>query len=248
MDARRFFRSSPVQAAGGVPVTRGSPQPRRHPLLWPALVVVGAALIFGVTAMWVRAGPVGPDAGTLQALEAARSPLATATAVAITKVGRGPVSIAIVFLVVAGLLVRGYWREASLLVVANLGSLVLDRSVKAIFARPRPPLDLVTRITDPQSFSFPSGHALSAMVLYTSLAMVAARLGQPRLKRAAIALALIMIPVMGFTRVYLGVHYPSDVIGGWALGAAWVWLVYLGYLAPTQKVPAALNPTSLLLP
>jgi len=229
-------------------VTRGSPQPRRHALLWPALVVFGAGLVFGVTAMWVGPGPVGPDASTLQALEAARSPLTTATVVAITNVGRGPVSIAIVFLVAAGLLVRGCWKEASLLVVANLGSLALDRGVKAMFARPRPPLDLVTRITDPQGFSFPSGHALSAMVLYTSLAMVAGGLGLPRLKRASIALAMILIPAMGFTRVYLGVHYPSDVIGGWALGAAWVWLVYLGYLARAQKVPATLSPKSLLLP
>jgi undecaprenyl-diphosphatase len=86
------------------------------------------------------------------------------------------------------------------------------------------------------------------MVLYTSLAMIAAGLGLPRLKRALIALALIIVPTMGFTRLYLGVHYPSDIIGGWALGASWVWLVYLGYLMRTQNVPAARNPNSLLLP
>ena len=144
--------------------------------------------------------------------------------------------------------VRGYRKEAAFLVVANLGSGILSLGLKDAFARPRPPLDVVTRITSPESFSFPSGHALSAMVLYTSLAMMAAGLGLPRLKRALIALALIIVPTMGFTRVYLGVHYPSDVIGGWTLGACWVWLVYLGYLMRTQNVPAARNPNSLLLP
>jgi undecaprenyl-diphosphatase len=212
------------------------------------VAVVGAALIFGAMAMWVRSGPVGLDAGILQTLEAARSTRATEAVVAITTVGRGPVTAAIVVLVAVWLLVRGYRKEAAFLVVANLGSVILSLGLQEVFTRPRPPLDVVTRITDPESFSFPSGHALSAMVLYTSLAMIAAGLGLPRLKRALIALALIIVPTMGFTRVYLGVHYPSDVIGGWALGASWVWLVYLGYLIRTQNVPAARNPNSLLLP
>jgi len=229
-------------------VTQVSHQPGRHRFLWPAVGVVGAALIFGAMAMWVRFGPVGLDAGILQALEAARSTRATETVVAITTFGRGPVTAAIIALVAAWLLVRGYGKEAAFLVIANLGSGILTLGLKKVFARPRPPLDVVTRITDPEGFSFPSGHALSAMVLYTSLATMAAGLGLPRLKRALIALALIIVPTMGFTRVYLGVHYPSDVIGGWALGACWVWLVYLGYLMRTQNVPAARNPNSLLLP
>jgi undecaprenyl-diphosphatase len=212
------------------------------------VAVVGAALIFGAMAMWVRSGPVGLDAGILQALEAARSTRATEAVVAITTVGRGLVTAAIVVLVAVWLSVRGHRKEAAFLVVANLGSVILSLGLQDVFARPRPPLDVVTPITSPESFSFPSGHALSAMVLYTSLAMIAAGLGLPRLKRALIALALIVVPTMGFTRLYLGVHYPGDVVGGWALGASWVWLVYLGYLIRTQNVPAARNPNSLLLP
>jgi undecaprenyl-diphosphatase len=217
-------------------------EPRRLRFLWPVSIVLVATLIFGVMAMSVRPGPVGPDATILQALEAARAPHATEVMVAITTTGRGPVTAAFVLLLATWLLVRGFRTKAVFLLVANLGSAVLSQSAKAMFSRPRPSFDVATRITGPDSFSFPSGHALSAMVLYTSLAMVAGGLGHGRLQRALIALALVMVPTMGFTRVYLGAHYPSDVVGGWALGAAWVWLVYLGYVWRAQNAPAALNP------
>lgn len=224
-------------------VAQGARQSRRRDVLWPALIVVVAISMFGITATWVWAGPVGPDARMLQAFEAARSPRATEVMIAITTAGKGLITAAFTIVLAIWLFVRGHRREGAFLLVANLGSVVLDWGVKAIFARPRPPLDLVTRITSPESFSFPSGHALSAMVFYTSLALMAAGLGLPRLKRALIALALVMVPMMGVTRVYLGVHYPSDVVGGWALGGAWVWLAYLGYLMRAQKAPARLNPS-----
>ena len=210
--------------------------------LWPVWVVSVATLSFGVMAMWVRPGPVGPDATILQALEAARAPHLTELMIAITTTGWGPITAALTLLAATWLLGQGSRTEAVFLLVANLGSAVLNTSAKAIFSRARPPLEMSTRITSLDSFSFPSGHALSAMVLYTSLAMVAAGLGHLRLQRALTALALVMVPTVGFTRVYLGLHYPSDVIGGWALGAAWVWLVYLGYVWRVQKAPAALSP------
>lgn len=219
-------------------------EPRRLRFLWPVLIIPIATLIFGVMAMWVRPGPVGPDATILQALESAREPHVTAVMTAITTIGRGPITAAFIILLVTWLLVRGFRTEAAFLLVANLGSGVLSPGVKAMFSRARPSVDVATRITSPDSFSFPSGHALSAMVLYTSLAMVAGSLGHLRLQRALIALAVIMVPTMGFTRLYLGVHYPSDVVGGWALGAVWVWLVFLGYVWLAQKTPPALNPNA----
>jgi len=214
----------------------------------PVLSVLVAALIFGVMAIWVRPGPVGPDATMLQSLESVRAPHVTGVMGAVTTVGRGSITAVFVLLLTTWLLVRGSRREAALLLVANLGSAALSPLSKAIFSRPRPPLELATHITNPESFSFPSGHALSAMVLYTSFVMVAAGLGHRRLQRALIVLAAVMIPTIGFTRVYLGVHYPSDVVGGWALGAVWVWLVYLGYLWLAQKAPPTLNPSVSALP
>jgi undecaprenyl-diphosphatase len=221
---------------------------RRLRFLRPTLVIPIATLIFGIMAIWVRPGPIGPDATILQALEAARTPHVTELMLAITSIGRGTITAAFVLLSAAWLLVRGFRAEALFLAVANLGSGVLSPSTKGMFSRPRPLLEMATRVTSPESFSFPSGHALSAMVLYTSLAMVAAGLGHLRLQRALIALAAVMVPTMGFTRVYLGVHYPSDVVGGWALGAVWVWLVYLGYVRLAQKAPATLNPNASVLP
>ena len=219
-------------------------QSRRRDLLWPALVTLVAITMFAVTAMWVRAGPIESDMWVLQVFEGARSPHTTEAMIGITNIGRGTITAAFAIGLTAWLWFRGHRNEAIFLLVANLGSGVLDWSAKAIFARPRPPLDLVTRITNPESFSFPSGHALSAMVLYTSVALVTARLGPLRLTCAMIVLALVMIPTMSITRVYLGVHYPSDVLAGWALGGAWVWLAYLGYLTRAQKEPARLNPNS----
>ena len=76
---------------------------------------------------------------------------------------------------------------------------------------------------------------MGAMVFYASICIVGLRLDRPWLRGLVLALALVMIPTTGFTRLYLGVHYPSDVVAGWALGAAWVSLSYLvlyqGWLA-----------------
>lgn len=147
--------------------------------------------------------------------------------VAITRFGSGPVTVAMVTALCLWLLARRQRREAVLLAAANLGGTALSATLKTIFERQRPPAEIVSSLTDPQSFSFPSGHAMSAMVFYASISIVGMRLGRAGLRAFVLGLALLMIPTMGFTRLYLGVHYPSDVAAGWALGAAWVSLWYL---------------------
>ncbi|MCZ6869477.1 MAG: phosphatase PAP2 family protein [Gammaproteobacteria bacterium] len=212
--------------------------------LWPALIVVIGLLVFGVIAAFVTPGPIGPDAPTLEAIEQARTEPWTQVMVAITSFGKGRVTAVIVLVLAIGIGMQHAGAEAAFLLIANLGSAVLSPGVKALFARPRPPPDVVTAITHPQSFSFPSGHALSAMVFYTSLVLVAVRLGYRKLAVALTVLAVIMVPTMGFTRVYLGVHYPSDAIAGFALGAAWVWLAYLGYLVIGRNTSGAISPAN----
>lgn len=127
--------------------------------------------------------------------------------------------------VVVFLVIRRQYHAAVLVVVAALGGVLLMNLLKAFFARPRPAL--VPHLTRVASPSFPSGHALTAAVIYLTLATLLARLvEQRRVKAYVIGVALAITLVVGFTRVYLGVHYPSDVLAGWAIGLTWAVLCW----------------------
>lgn len=205
-----------------------APNPKST-LVWPSLVAGLATLVFFAVASQVEPGPIGVDAPILQTVESARREAITQAMVAITNFGGSAGTSMLVLVATIALLLTRHVREAVFVMSANLGGLFLIRGLKAVFARPRPSADVVMSITHPQSMSFPSGHALSAMVLYASLVIAAAAVGNQRLTRIATVVAVVAIPLMGFSRVYLGVHFPSDVLAGWTLGFAWVWLVYLGY-------------------
>jgi len=208
---------------------------RRKATRVATVIAVGAALIFAWIANVVEVGPVGPDADILVAVASARRLAIDRVMVAATMVGAGLPTVVIGSIFAVGLMRWRHRPEALFVIVAVAGSVVLTPVAKAAFARPRPAADLVTRVAEAGGFSFPSGHALSAMVLYTAIALATASIESGRWRFVTAALAIVMIPTMGFTRVYLGVHYPSDVLGGWALGAAWVWSVYLGYLYATPQ-------------
>jgi undecaprenyl-diphosphatase len=119
-------------------------------------------------------------------------------------------------------------RAAALLVALSIaGGALLVSVLKFGFARPRP--DLVSHLVDVNSFSFPSGHATMAAVTYLTLGALLARVQErKRMKLYLLAVASILVFIVGFTRVYLGVHWPTDVLAGWCLGTAWAlgcWLV-----------------------
>lgn len=131
-----------------------------------------------------------------------------------------------------GLLVAGYlavirrWRELAFLAAALLGGTELSGLFKEFFARARP--DLVPHLARETSPSFPSGHATYSAVAYVSFAILLARLAPGAAARAYIAgAATVVVLLVGFSRVYLGVHYPSDVLAGWCLGAAWALACWL---------------------
>ena len=210
---------------------RASPANQKRALLWPSIAAAAATIVFLAVAYEVEPGPIGVDAPILREVESARTDAGNRIMVAITNFGASAGTTTIVLLTTAALLWSRHWREASFVIVANVGGLVLIRALKAWFARPRPSAEVVMSITHPHSLSFPSGHALSAMVLYGSLVLATVAIGNVRLTRVATVVALVAVPLMGFTRVYLGVHFPTDVLAGWTLGFAWVWLAYLGYRA-----------------
>jgi undecaprenyl-diphosphatase len=119
-------------------------------------------------------------------------------------------------------------RAASLFVAVSIaGGALLVSLLKFGFARPRP--ELVSHLVDVNSFSFPSGHATMATVTYLTLGVLLARVQRRRrMKVYLLTVALILVFIVGFTRVYLGVHWPTDVLAGWCLGTAWAigcWLV-----------------------
>jgi membrane-associated phospholipid phosphatase len=118
------------------------------------------------------------------------------------------------------LLITGFWRGAVLLAVARVGELACETIVKVTMARPRPAL--LDPIAHAAGFSFPSGHAAGSAAVYGALVLLAL----PRAARWArgllLAVAALLIGAVAASRVLLGVHYPSDVAAGAALGLAWV--------------------------
>ena len=117
-------------------------------------------------------------------------------------------------------------RSAIFLLAAVAGGLILSFALKSGFDRPRP--DLVPHGSYVYTTSFPSGHAMMSAVTFLTLGSVLARSQRRRrLKAYLILLALLITLAVGVSRVYLGVHWPTDVLAGWAVGASWALICWL---------------------
>jgi undecaprenyl-diphosphatase len=128
--------------------------------------------------------------------------------------------------VLAFLAMRRLWAAAGLLLVAVLGGLAVSTLLKEYFERPRP--DLVPHGSIVTDASFPSGHSMMATVVYLTLGALLARVEpELRVKVFVFGFALLLALLVGVSRVYLGVHWPTDVLAGWVLGAAWALLFWL---------------------
>jgi undecaprenyl-diphosphatase len=146
----------------------------------------------------------------------------------LTALGSAPVLVLFVLAVAGSLLVRRQYHALALLLVATIGGILLMMFLKGVFARPRPPSAFhLSEVRSVRTLSFPSGHAMESAIIYLTLAALLARLVQTRvLKLYFIGLAFFLTFVVGLSRVYLGVHYPSDVLAGWTVGLAWALLCW----------------------
>jgi undecaprenyl-diphosphatase len=161
----------------------------------------------------------------------------------LTRLGEGESMVVLVVLSVALLLALRRPREATFLVTVGIGASVLNFLLKLAFARARPGQDLLYLIHTPSSFSFPSGHALGTTTVLFALVVVAKAAG---LRGSALLLvagcASGVVLGVSASRVYFGVHFPSDVIGGMCAGAGWVAAVsgwFYPRVLPGEEVPPA---------
>ncbi|HJZ44525.1 MAG TPA: phosphatase PAP2 family protein [Hyphomicrobiaceae bacterium] len=142
----------------------------------------------------------------------------------------GTAVLALMVLAVAGFLAMTRRSHAAVTVLVSVvGGILVSQGAKLAFARPRP--ELVPHGAEIYTASFPSGHAMMAAVVYLTLGALLARTQSGRsVKTYILAVAVILTLLVGATRVYLGVHWPTDVLAGWALGGTWAlacWLVML---------------------
>ena len=144
----------------------------------------------------------------------------------ITALGSATVLGLTVVAVVGFLLLQGLVRNAMFVLVASLGGWFLNDLLKAMFARPRP--SIVPHLREVFTMSFPSGHALTSAVVFLTLGALLMHVAErPIVKFYCMAVALLATVLVGATRVYLGVHYPTDVLAGWMFGASWALLCWL---------------------
>lgn len=154
-------------------------------------------------------------------IHAAASPRLTGIMLALTWLGAIKIFAVALAIVLIFLWLRGRRTDVVLLGGAIAGAFLLNETLKQHFRRPRP--QVLWSIGDEHTFSFPSGHSLFAVVLYGTLAYIALHRVGPKARRPGlIALALLMPLGIGTSRVYLGMHFPTDVIAGWLAGAVWL--------------------------
>jgi undecaprenyl-diphosphatase len=144
----------------------------------------------------------------------------------ITALG-SPTVLGLVVLAVTGyLLIHKLYRTGAFVFVASCGGWFLNWALKLAFDRPRP--DLVPHLREVMSSSFPSGHAMTSAAVYLTLGTLLMRLVEGRLaKFYCIAIAMLATLLVGASRVFLGVHYPTDVLAGWLIGLSWALVCWM---------------------
>ena len=145
----------------------------------------------------------------------------------ITALGSASVLGLVVAAIVGFMILQGLRRTALLVFVASAGGWLLNSLLKELFQRPRP--EVVPHLSEVMSLSFPSGHAMTSAAVYLTLGALRDARSRPagRRRMYCMGFAMFLAGIVGVTRVYLGVHYPTDVLAGWLVGLSWALLCWL---------------------
>lgn len=160
-----------------------------------------------------------PEIALALAIHSHSSPTLTTLFLALTAIGTVTGTTPIVLATSAYCVARRWWLRAVWLVGVVIGASVLELLTKLVTMRARPEL---FRLASATGYSFPSGHATTATCLYVGLALILWSRAGRGARIILVVLGCLMPIGIGFSRVYLGVHYPSDVVGGWVVGTLWL--------------------------
>ncbi len=198
-----------------------------RPLGWTvAMCIVAFAAVFGLVAVHWSPLLTGDQAADSAAhVDVLAQPWLLAAARAATTAGDSDVVNVVAAAVALALLIVRFWRGAVLLVFARIGELASTTAVKDLLARPRPTLP--NPVDYAAGYSFPSGHAAGAAAVYGALVVLVLPRAIHWARALLLATGTLLISAVATSRVLLGVHYPSDVAAGAALGLAWVGIAAL---------------------
>jgi undecaprenyl-diphosphatase len=213
------------------------------------LVIVGGLIVtFLKIAHEVGQGMEWFDHGILLALRETPSdpiggPGVQAAVMHLSGLGSGAVTTLVTLIAVIYLLLAGRKRFAVLVIGCAVGTLLVMLMLKGLYERPRP--SIVTAIDPPGDESFPSGHSMISSALYLTLGSLIARaLPKRRLRIFAVVTGAFLALLIGVSRLYLGVHYPTDVLAGWTVGCAWA--LVCGIVARKLSTTVAEGPPPVL--
>jgi undecaprenyl-diphosphatase len=210
------------------PEERDAPGVRRPTrLLWIAALLAGLIAVLLAASMTTDAAPFGFDRVILLFFRTPGDPAQTVgpgwvrhAMIALTAMGDGTILTTVVAVVAGLLMVRRLWLTAALVIVATASGALLAAQAKFWFLRPRP--EIVPHLVDVGGLSFPSGHATNSAIVYLTLAGLVSQVEHGRaVRRYLLIVATLLVGAIGISRVFLGVHWPSDVLAGWSFGTLW---------------------------
>ncbi|HBB32877.1 MAG TPA: phosphatidic acid phosphatase [Cyanobacteria bacterium UBA8803] len=196
-------------------------------VVWISGLVVAALALWGFAAIAeevLEQETQVLDTTILQILRTLHTPLLDQIMIGITFLGE-PLTLAVLSSCLGiFLLMRRKWAQGIALAIASAGAIGLNFMLKDVFARSRPAL--WDRIVDVKNYSFPSGHAMISLVIYGFIGYYLA-LRFPRVQGLITTITVLLIAAIGLSRLYLGVHWPTDVVAGYAVGLVWLFACIL---------------------